>query len=146
MPEDLNVTEDSEVVEDSNASEESKVLENTTNSRPTSSAIDPPVDILYPMDPPAPVAVPVPPASPPSVPMITVIQCAFCSDTFEEAQQLQAHVLAAHTKTRKRPRSPENTFPMRKTRQGNLPKKTEKPSTNNEESFAQEDQNHSTFE
>ncbi|XP_037732470.1 zinc finger protein 37 [Drosophila subpulchrella] len=147
MPEDLNVTEYSEVVEDSNASEESKVLENTTNSRSSSSALEPPVDILYPMDPPASVDVPVPPASPPSVPTITVIQCAFCSDTFEEAQQLQAHVLAAHTKTRKRPRSPESTFPMRRTRQGKLSKQSEQLSTNNEESFAQEEgsaQKHST--
>ncbi|XP_016960588.1 protein suppressor of hairy wing [Drosophila biarmipes] len=138
MPEDSNVFEDSELVEEPNASPDSKHLENTTQVRQSPFAIDPPEEIQYPMDPPAPVDVPVPSASSLSVPTVTVIQCAFCSDTFEEAQLLQAHVLAAHTKTRKRPRSPENTPPMRKTRQGSYPKEAEQASTKNKESSAHE--------
>ncbi|XP_017071846.1 zinc finger protein 521 isoform X2 [Drosophila eugracilis] len=83
-----------------------------------------------------------PSISEPTLPEDTcIIQCAFCSKTFEEAQQLQAHVLATHKKTSKRPRSPENTLPIKMTRKKILssPEETEQPSTDHAESDSQED-------
>nr|XP_044252233.1 zinc finger protein 236 [Drosophila takahashii] len=133
VPRDSTLPEESYVAEESTAAEDSTVLEHSTSSSP---AMDRPENILYPMDPPAPVDFP-------SASTDCVIQCAFCSDTFEEAQQLQTHVVATHTKSRKRPRSPENTSPIRVARQEILhspsPMETDQPSSENERSSDQED-------
>ncbi|KAH8351158.1 hypothetical protein KR084_008499 [Drosophila pseudotakahashii] len=143
VPHDSTLPEESYVPEESSAAEDSTVLENSTNRGSSAPAIDAPVNILYPMDPPAPVDFPLPAATPPSVSTDFVIQCAFCSDTFEEPQQLQTHVLATHTKTRKRPRSPENTSPIRVARQEILhspsPMEAEQPDSENEESIGHEE-------
>ncbi|EDW96594.1 zinc finger protein 687b [Drosophila yakuba] len=105
--------------EDTTASKGSNILPEYSNVTEDSSVpakeTSNPTDTQCPTDTPENVEVPVS-----SVPTERVIRCAFCSYTFEEAQQLQAHVLARHTRTRKRRRSSEHKSPMRKPTQAML--------------------------
>ncbi|EDV49843.1 zinc finger protein 236 [Drosophila erecta] len=130
----FNIPGEPTVPEDSNVTEDFSVPAIETSN---------PADIQCSTDQPANVEVPVSSASPSSVPTERVIKCAFCSDTFEEDQQLQAHVLASHTKTRKRRRSSENKSPVSKTTQAMLTSPiteiTKKPTIESEVSIVQKD-------
>ncbi|XP_016981848.2 zinc finger protein 236 [Drosophila rhopaloa] len=110
VPEDSNFPKDSTFQEDITTFKDSTAAKEPALPKALSSAKDSsnPTDTLYKMDATAPVDLPVS-----SLPSPCVIQCAFCSDIFEEAQQLQDHVLATHKSTRKRLRSPEDTSPRR---------------------------------
>ncbi|EDW42948.1 zinc finger protein 226 isoform X1 [Drosophila sechellia] len=129
-----NIPGESTVPEDSNVTEDSSVPSIETSNH---------TDIQCPMGPPADGEVPVTAASPSSEPTESVIECSYCSDTFEKAQQLQAHVLATHTQTRKRRRSSDNKSLVRKTTQemptSPIAKITKKPTIESEESVVQED-------
>lgn len=105
-----NIPGESTVPEDSNVTENSSVPSIETSNH---------ADIQCPMGPPANGEVPdvADVASPSTEPTESVTKCSYCSDTFEKAQQLQAHVLATHTQTRKRRRSSDNQSLVRKTTQ-----------------------------
>ncbi|XP_017058473.1 zinc finger protein 236 [Drosophila ficusphila] len=128
LPQNSTLSEDCNVSENTTAPKDTIVPDVSTASEDTIISEAFSKDILYPMDPPARVNFPISASSSPSV--STVIQCAYCSDTFEEVQQLQAHVLATHRSARKRPRSPENTSPIPMESAGN------EESQPQEESFA----------
>ncbi|XP_017122639.1 zinc finger protein Helios [Drosophila elegans] len=125
---DSDVPEDSAFPKDNTASEDSTVPKEPV--LPMVSAT--PTDVPYPMDANPPIDLPASVASPPSLPSPCVIQCAFCSDTFEAAQQLQAHVLANHKTSRKRLRSSEDPSSRRmaspKFQPSPIPMESEQPS------------------
>ncbi|XP_043653277.1 uncharacterized protein LOC122620063 [Drosophila teissieri] len=132
-PKGSNIPGVSNVPDNSNVMEDSSVPAKETSN---------PADIQCPTDTPANVEVPVSSALLSSVPTERVIKCAFCSYQFEEAQQLQAHVLASHTKTKKRRRSSEHKSPVRKPTQAMLTspiaKITKKPTIESEVSIVRE--------
>ncbi|KAH8258392.1 hypothetical protein KR038_010792 [Drosophila bunnanda] len=77
--------------------------------------------------------------SPESVNNICVVQCAFCSDTFDDTVQLGAHVLATHGKPKKRLHSPDETPPPIKPAKVSKPEIDDAlpPATPMEKSFAE---------
>ncbi|KAI8044837.1 uncharacterized protein LOC128252118 [Drosophila gunungcola] len=129
---DSDVPKDSVVPKDSDIPEHSTFPKGNTSSVPEEPVLPMVSATLYPMDANPPIDLPASVASPPSLPSPCVIQCAFCSDIFEAAQQLQVHVLANHKTSRKRLRSPEDPSSRRMSspefQPSPIPMETEQPS------------------